>query len=98
MLSECEGYLSRAVMAQYTGPVVLHVDLVECLHLTEMSCKGMVHVSTGEHRVGGFQNLRHRCIWSSIVDHQGPGSTGLTDCQGVLWKWDPLNADIRCQN
>ena len=23
-------------------PVVVHLDLVECLHLTEMSCKGVI--------------------------------------------------------
>ena len=25
-----------------SGPVVMHVDLVQCLHLTKMSCKGVV--------------------------------------------------------
>ena len=50
-------------------------------------------VSIGEHRVRGFQNMEHRCIQNSIVDHWGPGSMVLTDCQGVLQKWDPLGVD-----
>ena len=59
--------------------------------------QGDDHVSIGEHGVEDFQNLECGFIQSSLVDHRGQGSTGgLTDCRGVLQKWDPLEVDIGC--
>src|SRR5882672_10906167 len=61
--------------------------------------QGGGHASTEEHGVGDCQNSEHRCIRGGVVNHQDRGSTlGLTDCQGVLWKWDHLGVETKCQN
>jgi len=61
--------------------------------------QGDGHASTEEHGVGDFQNLEHRCVWGGIVNHQDRGSAGaLTDCGGVLQKWDHLRFENGCQN
>src|SRR5882724_5456105 len=60
--------------------------------------QGDGHVSIGEHGVKDFRNPECRFVQSSLVNHRGQGSMGLTAYQGVLQKWDPLEVEIRCQN
>jgi len=75
-----------------SGPIVLHAELMKVFIWLKWPARDG-HVSTGEHAVGDFWSLEHRCVWVWIKPSGSRVHWVLTDCRvfcgnGSSQSWD----------